>query len=38
MGRYSKLSDRGKSLADVACALVVVGVVAMIVVWVMVGK
>lgn len=37
MGRYSKLTGRGKSLADVACVLFVVGVVAYVVVRVFVG-
>ncbi len=38
MGQYSKLSDKGKSLADVACVLFVVGGVAMVLVWLFIGK
>ncbi len=38
MGQYSKLTDRGKSLADWATLMAVVGVVAYVVVWCFVGK
>ncbi len=38
MGQYSRLTTNGKSLADVACVLFVVGFIAMLVVWLVVGK
>ncbi len=38
MGQYSKLSDKGKSLVDVACVMVVTGCVIAGLVWLMVGK
>lgn len=38
MGQYSKLSDRGKSLADAACVLFVVGAVISWLVWLMVKQ
>ncbi len=38
MGQYSKLSDKGKSLVDVACVLVVTGMVVSWLVWLCVGK
>ncbi len=38
MGQYSKLSDRGKSLVDVACVVTVVLMVISGLVWLMVGK
>ncbi len=38
MGRYSKLTDQGKSLVDVASVLIMVGCIAMFVIWLLVSK
>jgi hypothetical protein len=34
MGQYQRLTDRGKSITDVYCVLVVIGALASLVAWV----